>query len=41
MASIWLDRSPEFTSDPFEPGGTYDTVVAGTGLTDWPRDGTA
>ncbi|WP_427116225.1 FAD-dependent oxidoreductase [Pseudarthrobacter scleromae] len=33
MTSIWLDRSEPFTSDPFEPGGTYDTVVAGAGLT--------
>ena len=33
MTSIWLDRREPFTTDPFEPGGTYDTVVAGAGLT--------
>lgn len=33
MTSIWLDHSEPFVSDPFEPGGTYDTVVAGAGLT--------
>ncbi|PNI08514.1 FAD-dependent oxidoreductase [Arthrobacter sp. AFG7.2] len=33
MTSIWLDRSESFTSDPFEPGSSYDTVVAGAGLT--------
>ena len=33
MTSIWLDRSAAFTSDPFEPDTTYDTVVAGAGLT--------
>jgi glycine/D-amino acid oxidase-like deaminating enzyme/nitrite reductase/ring-hydroxylating ferredoxin subunit len=33
MTSIWLDRAETFTSDPFEPGGSYDTVVAGAGLT--------
>ncbi|KQQ90038.1 FAD-dependent oxidoreductase [Arthrobacter sp. Leaf137] len=33
MASIWLDRKKAFTSDPFEAGTTYDTVVAGAGLT--------
>ncbi|WP_459793567.1 FAD-dependent oxidoreductase [Arthrobacter sp. AD-310] len=33
MTSIWLDRSTQFTSDPFEPDSKYDTVVAGAGLT--------
>jgi glycine/D-amino acid oxidase-like deaminating enzyme/Rieske Fe-S protein len=33
MTSIWLDRSDPFVSDPFEPGSSYDTVVAGAGLT--------
>lgn len=33
MTSIWLDRAKTFTSDPFEPGSSYDTVVAGAGLT--------
>jgi glycine/D-amino acid oxidase-like deaminating enzyme/Rieske Fe-S protein len=33
MTSIWLDNREAFASDPFEPGGTYDTVVAGAGLT--------
>jgi glycine/D-amino acid oxidase-like deaminating enzyme/Rieske Fe-S protein len=33
MTSIWLDRAETFTSDPFEPGSSYDTVVAGAGLT--------
>jgi glycine/D-amino acid oxidase-like deaminating enzyme/nitrite reductase/ring-hydroxylating ferredoxin subunit len=33
MTSIWLDSREAFASDPFEPGGTYDTVVAGAGLT--------
>ena len=33
MTSIWLDRSDSFVSDPFEPGSSYDTVVAGAGLT--------
>ncbi|MFF1254156.1 FAD-dependent oxidoreductase [Pseudarthrobacter sp. NPDC058329] len=33
MTSIWLDSAETFTSDPFEPGSSYDTVVAGAGLT--------
>ncbi|HEY9357117.1 MAG TPA: FAD-dependent oxidoreductase, partial [Arthrobacter sp.] len=33
MASIWLDREQSFSSDPFQPGSRYDTVVAGAGLT--------
>lgn len=33
MTSIWLDRADTFTTDPFEPGSSYDTVVAGAGLT--------
>jgi glycine/D-amino acid oxidase-like deaminating enzyme/nitrite reductase/ring-hydroxylating ferredoxin subunit len=33
MTSIWLDRTETFTSDPFEAGSSYDTVVAGAGLT--------
>lgn len=33
MTSIWLDRADSFTTDPFEPGSSYDTVVAGAGLT--------
>ncbi|SER05359.1 FAD dependent oxidoreductase [Arthrobacter sp. OV608] len=33
MTSIWLDGRDAFASDPFEPGSSYDTVVAGAGLT--------
>ncbi|EMQ98199.1 FAD-dependent oxidoreductase [Paeniglutamicibacter gangotriensis] len=33
MESIWLDPKPAIPTDPFEPGGHYDTVVAGAGLT--------
>ncbi|MET1087063.1 MAG: FAD-dependent oxidoreductase [Arthrobacter sp.] len=33
MTSIWLDNREAFVSDPFEPGSSYDTVVAGAGLT--------
>ena len=33
MKSLWLDSSPVIPSDPFEPGGAYDTVVVGAGLT--------
>jgi len=33
MTSIWLDRRESFSSDPFQPGTSYDTVVAGAGLT--------
>ncbi len=33
MMSIWMDRKESFSSDPFEAGARYDTVVAGAGLT--------
>jgi glycine/D-amino acid oxidase-like deaminating enzyme/nitrite reductase/ring-hydroxylating ferredoxin subunit len=33
MKSLWLDREETFTADPFEPGSSYDAVVAGAGLT--------
>ncbi|QNE13542.1 FAD-dependent oxidoreductase [Pseudarthrobacter sp. NBSH8] len=33
MKSLWLDRGQSFSSDPFEAGSSYDTVVAGAGLT--------
>jgi glycine/D-amino acid oxidase-like deaminating enzyme/nitrite reductase/ring-hydroxylating ferredoxin subunit len=33
MKSLWLDRDKTFSSDPFQPGARYDTVVAGAGLT--------
>jgi glycine/D-amino acid oxidase-like deaminating enzyme len=33
MASLWLDRTSTFSSDPFRPRSTFDTVVAGAGLT--------
>ncbi|MET4590899.1 FAD-dependent oxidoreductase [Arthrobacter sp. 754] len=33
MTSLWLDRGQSFSSDPFEAGSSYDTVVAGAGLT--------
>lgn len=33
MTSLWLDREKTFSSDPFQPGARYDTVVAGAGLT--------
>ncbi|MDR6506249.1 FAD-dependent oxidoreductase [Arthrobacter oryzae] len=33
MTSLWLDRTHTFRSDQFHPRGTYDTVVAGAGLT--------
>ena len=33
MESLWLDRGQSFSSDPFEAGSRYDTVVAGAGLT--------
>lgn len=33
MTSLWLDRKTEFPNDEFVPGKTYDTVVAGAGLT--------
>ncbi|UZX01885.1 FAD-dependent oxidoreductase [Arthrobacter sp. CDRTa11] len=33
MTSLWLDRGESFTSDTFPAGDSYDTVVAGAGLT--------
>ncbi|HAG60670.1 MAG TPA: FAD-dependent oxidoreductase [Arthrobacter bacterium] len=33
MTSLWLDRGKTFGSDTFEAGNSYDTVVAGAGLT--------
>ncbi|GAB13746.1 putative oxidoreductase [Arthrobacter globiformis NBRC 12137] len=33
MTSLWLDRTDTFTSDPFTPGESFDTVVVGAGLT--------
>ncbi|MGO4189178.1 FAD-dependent oxidoreductase [Pseudarthrobacter sp. TAF60_1] len=33
MTSLWLDREKTFSSDPFQPGARYSTVVAGAGLT--------
>ncbi|MEE2522525.1 FAD-dependent oxidoreductase [Pseudarthrobacter sp. J75] len=33
MTSLWLDRKIDFPADEFAPGTTYDTVVAGAGLT--------
>ena len=33
MTSLWLDREKTFSSDPFQAGAEYDTVVAGAGLT--------
>lgn len=33
MTSLWLDRPETFQSDEFVPGTSYDTVVAGAGLT--------
>lgn len=33
MTSLWLDRTDSFQSDEFIPGASYDTVVAGAGLT--------
>ena len=33
MTSLWLDRGQSFSSDAFEAGRSYDTVVAGAGLT--------
>jgi glycine/D-amino acid oxidase-like deaminating enzyme/nitrite reductase/ring-hydroxylating ferredoxin subunit len=33
MTSLWLDREKTFSSDPFQAGTKYDTVVAGAGLT--------
>ena len=33
MESLWLDTSPAIETDPFVPGGAYDTIVVGAGLT--------
>lgn len=33
MESLWLDTSPAIPADTFVPGGSYDTVVVGAGLT--------
>ncbi|MET3174822.1 UNVERIFIED_ORG: glycine/D-amino acid oxidase-like deaminating enzyme/Rieske Fe-S protein [Arthrobacter sp. UYCu721] len=33
MTSFWLDRGQSFSTDKFEAGSSYDTVVAGAGLT--------
>ncbi|MEK0155085.1 FAD-dependent oxidoreductase [Arthrobacter oryzae] len=33
MTSLWLDRNHAFHSDQFRPHSTFDTVVAGAGLT--------
>lgn len=33
MESLWLASAPPISNDPFVPGGSYDTVVAGAGLT--------
>jgi glycine/D-amino acid oxidase-like deaminating enzyme/Rieske Fe-S protein len=33
MKSLWLDRAESFSTDTFEAGSSYDTVVAGAGLT--------
>ncbi|MEV7135005.1 FAD-dependent oxidoreductase [Arthrobacter sp. NPDC093128] len=33
MTSLWLDRTHMFRSDQFHPRSTFDTVVAGAGLT--------
>ena len=33
MTSLWLDRTHAFRSDQFHPHSTFDTVVAGAGLT--------
>src|SRR5680860_768588 len=33
MTSLWLDRGHTFSTDTFEAGSSYDTVVAGAGLT--------
>lgn len=33
MTSLWLDRTDTFRSDEFHPGTSYDTAVAGAGLT--------
>lgn len=33
MTSLWLDRPDTFKSDEFMPGTSYDTAIAGAGLT--------
>ena len=33
MTSLWLDRTDLPTSDPFVPGGEFDDVIVGAGLT--------
>ncbi|UWX97170.1 FAD-dependent oxidoreductase [Arthrobacter zhaoxinii] len=33
MKSLWLDTAPVISTDPFDPGASYDTVVVGAGLT--------
>ncbi|WP_341394575.1 FAD-dependent oxidoreductase [Arthrobacter sp. G119Y2] len=33
MESLWLATSPPIPVDAFDPGGSYDTVVVGAGLT--------
>jgi glycine/D-amino acid oxidase-like deaminating enzyme/nitrite reductase/ring-hydroxylating ferredoxin subunit len=33
VTSLWLDRNDTFRSDQFHPRSTYDTLVAGAGLT--------
>lgn len=33
MTSLWLDRGQSFSTDTFEAGSSYDTVLAGAGLT--------
>lgn len=33
MESLWLETSPGIPADTFTPGGSYDTVVVGAGLT--------
>ena len=33
MESLWLASAPSIAADPFSPGTSYDTVVAGAGLT--------
>ncbi|MDK1360595.1 FAD-dependent oxidoreductase [Arthrobacter sp. zg-Y1219] len=33
MESLWLASAPSISADAFVPGGSYDTVVAGAGLT--------
>ncbi|KAD4059697.1 FAD-dependent oxidoreductase [Arthrobacter yangruifuii] len=33
MKSLWLDTAPVISTDPFDPGESFDTVVVGAGLT--------